>query len=60
MKVPMFRITISWDDEAKHFIPELEQTEVSQKLTRREKVEIIDQCVQIITKAIKATPGNDE
>lgn len=56
----MFRITISWDDTAKQFIPELEQNKVSLKLDRREKVEIIDQCTQVIIKAIKSSPETKE
>lgn len=60
MKVPMFKITISYDDEKKVFIPELQHTEVSEKLSRREQVEIIEQCVTVITKAIKSTPKAGE
>ena len=54
MKVPMFRIVISYDDERKLFVPEIETTEVGEKLDRREQVEIIEQCVTVITKAIKS------
>ena len=54
MKVPMFRIVISYDDEKKLFVPEIETTEVGEKLDRREQVEIIEQCVNVITKAIKS------
>jgi len=56
MKVPMFRITISWDDKEKLFIPEFQETEVGQKLDRHEKVDIINQSVNIVLKAIRSTP----
>lgn len=59
MKVPMFRITISWDDEAKQFIPEFQETEVSQKLDRHEKVDIINQSVNVVLKAIRSTPDKN-
>ena len=52
MKIPMFRITISYDDEKKLFIPEIETTEASEKLERRDQVGIIEQCVGVITRAI--------
>ena len=48
----MFRITISYDDEKKLFIPEIETTEASEKLERRDQVGIIEQCVGVITRAI--------
>ena len=59
MKVPMFRITISWDTEEKLFIPELQETEVSQKLDRHEKVDIINQSMNVILKAIRSTPDKN-
>lgn len=54
MKVPMFRITISYDSDRKLFIPEIETTEAGEKLERRDQVAVIEQCVDVITKAIKS------
>ena len=59
MTTPVFRITISWDDENKVFIPNLEVNGIGEKFDRREKVEIIEQCTRVLTKAIKASPDND-
>ena len=59
MKVPMFRITISFDDEKKLFIPEFQETELSKTFNRREKVDIINQSVDVIIKAIRSTPDPD-
>ena len=54
MKVPMFRITISYDSDRKLFIPEVETTEAGEKLERRDQVAVIEQCVDVITRAIKS------
>lgn len=60
MKMPLFKITISYDDKLKLFIPEIQHTEASEKLTRCEQVEIIEQCVRVIVRAIRSTPKEGE
>ena len=60
MKIPMFTINISLDDETNEFVPELQKTAEADKYHRRDQVGIIDQCVRVILSQIRSTPKEGE
>lgn len=53
MKEPLFTITISRDTDKHMLVPEIDITEAGKHCSKREKVEMIDQCVQVILRQLR-------
>lgn len=53
MKETLFTITISRDTDKHMLVPEIEITEAGKRYSKREKVEMVDQCIQVILKQLR-------
>ena len=58
MKIPLFRIDISWDNEKEGFAVELKETvAASETLDTRDKVEVIDECIRGTLRDLRSDPN---
>ena len=57
---PMYKLTISYDDQSKVFVPELQETDLGQGMGDSMKADILEGCLNDIIRAFRGSSKKKE